>query len=130
MTCDTSHGWVKPRADGARAKCGGPGICPTCQTEKMHNSMLTACFGPPASTPTDGAPARDTAVGAAIGRACAELPFGYSIELFLEAGYGGARLLDPEDREIDLDQDERDLAKEINAGIDAAIAAEQGKDAA
>lgn len=45
MTCDTSHGWVRPRADGARAKCGGPGICSTCQTEKLHNSMLTACFG-------------------------------------------------------------------------------------
>lgn len=46
MTGDTSHGWVKPRADGARAKCGGPDICPNCQTEKMHDTMLTACFGP------------------------------------------------------------------------------------
>lgn len=45
MTCDTSHGWIKARADGARAKCGGPDICSTCQTEKMHESMLTACFG-------------------------------------------------------------------------------------
>ncbi|KAG0772651.1 hypothetical protein G6F22_015557 [Rhizopus arrhizus] len=45
MTCDTSHGWIKARADGARAKCGGPAICSTCQTEKMHESMLTACFG-------------------------------------------------------------------------------------
>ncbi len=71
--------------------------------------------------------ARGAAVGAAIERACAELPFGYSIELFVEAGYGGARLVDPEDGEIDLDQDERDLAREINAGIDAAIAAQQGK---
>ncbi|NMK45550.1 hypothetical protein [Achromobacter sp. Bel] len=130
MTCDTSHGWVKPRADGARAKCGGPNLCSTCETEKMHNIMLTACFGPPVGTPTDGAPTRDAAVGAAIGRACAELPFGYSIELFLEAGYGGARLLGPEGGEIDLDQDERDLAYEINAGIDAAIATEQGKGAA
>ncbi|SQG75733.1 hypothetical protein [Achromobacter xylosoxidans] len=71
--------------------------------------------------------ARDAAVGAAIGRACAELPFGYSIELSLEGGYGGARLIDPEDRETELDQDERDLATEINAGIDAAIAAQQGR---
>ncbi|MFY4027172.1 hypothetical protein ACOTI1_24235 [Achromobacter xylosoxidans] len=69
--------------------------------------------------------ARDAAVGAAIGRACAELPFGYSIELSLEGGYGGARLIDPEDRETELDQDERDLAKEINAGIDAALAAQR-----
>ncbi|WPQ34333.1 hypothetical protein [Achromobacter xylosoxidans] len=73
--------------------------------------------------------ARDAAVGAAIGRACAELPFGYSIELSLEGGYGGARLIDPEDRETELDQDERDLAKEINAAIDAALAAQRKGDA-
>lgn len=45
MTCDTSHGWVKPRADGARAKCGGPALCATCKTEQMHNSMLNGIFG-------------------------------------------------------------------------------------
>ncbi len=46
MTCDTSHGWVLPRADGARALCGGPSVCSTCQTEKMHDAMLTSIFGP------------------------------------------------------------------------------------
>ncbi|CUJ55339.1 hypothetical protein [Achromobacter xylosoxidans] len=71
--------------------------------------------------------ARDAAVGAAIERAYAELPFGYSIELPSEGGYGGARLIAPEDRETELDQDECDLATEINAGIDAAIAAQQGR---
>ena len=27
------HGWVAPRADGAKAKCGGPGMCRVCQAE-------------------------------------------------------------------------------------------------
>jgi hypothetical protein len=64
MTCDTSHGWVKPRADGARARCGGPDICPTCQTEKMHDSMLTACFGPCSNS----SPEHDHAAAAAVAR--------------------------------------------------------------
>lgn len=45
MKSDTSHGWVVPRADGARAKCGGPALCATCKTEQMHNSMLNGVFG-------------------------------------------------------------------------------------
>lgn len=45
MTCDTSHGWVVPRADGARARCGGPSICATCKTEQMHETMLAGLFG-------------------------------------------------------------------------------------
>lgn len=28
------HGWVTPNADGYRARCGGPSICPVCQREK------------------------------------------------------------------------------------------------
>ena len=48
---DTKHGWVTPRADGARARCGGPGICTTCNTEAMHEKMLTGLFGAPAATP-------------------------------------------------------------------------------
>ncbi len=42
---DTKHGWVTPRADGARARCGGPGVCATCDTEAMHEAMLTGVFG-------------------------------------------------------------------------------------
>ncbi|WP_063588256.1 hypothetical protein [Achromobacter ruhlandii] len=45
---DTKHGWVSPRADGQRARCGGPGICTTCNTEAMHEKMLTGLFGAPA----------------------------------------------------------------------------------
>lgn len=28
------HGHVVPRADGARARCGGPGLCSVCAQEK------------------------------------------------------------------------------------------------
>ncbi|MBD9476458.1 hypothetical protein IB268_26340 [Achromobacter sp. ACM01] len=94
---------------------------------KGHEQELRYLPGARSPAAPAAGDARGAAVGAAIERACAELPFGYSIEMFVEAGYGGARLVDPEDGEIDLDQDERDLAKEINAGIDAAIAAQQGK---
>lgn len=27
------HGWVYPREDGAKARCGGPSICPRCARE-------------------------------------------------------------------------------------------------
>ncbi|MGF6641837.1 hypothetical protein [Paraburkholderia sp. MM6662-R1] len=27
------HGHVRPRADGAKARCGGPALCPACQRE-------------------------------------------------------------------------------------------------
>lgn len=50
---DTKHGWVTPRADGARARCGGPGVCATCDTEAMHEAMLTGVFGVvPKATPS------------------------------------------------------------------------------
>ncbi|MFY3648348.1 hypothetical protein ACOTET_29695 [Achromobacter xylosoxidans] len=63
----------------------------------------------------------------AIDRAATELPIGYYIELSIECGYGGARLIDPDGEPTELDWDERDLPAEINAGIDAAMAAEIGK---
>ena len=28
------HGHVTPNADGSRARCGGPGICPVCNGER------------------------------------------------------------------------------------------------
>lgn len=60
MTCDTSHGWVKPRADGARAKCGGPLLCTTCATEQMHESMLNGLFGASAACHGTAQPAPKT----------------------------------------------------------------------
>lgn len=29
----TGHGWVKPLPSGAKARCGGPGMCAVCQIE-------------------------------------------------------------------------------------------------
>lgn len=29
------HGWVMPRQDGVKARCGGPGLCMDCQAEAM-----------------------------------------------------------------------------------------------
>lgn len=31
---DSGHGHVHPRADGQRARCGGPGICDQCSREQ------------------------------------------------------------------------------------------------
>lgn len=31
------HGWVTPREDGAKARCGGPSICAKCAVEKAAN---------------------------------------------------------------------------------------------
>lgn len=33
LSHDPGHGHVKPRLDGARARCGGPGRCPECSAE-------------------------------------------------------------------------------------------------
>lgn len=36
-TCppNTGHGHVRPRPDGARARCGGPPMCKTCRAEQV-----------------------------------------------------------------------------------------------
>lgn len=31
----TGHGWVRPRPDGGRARCGGPAICTVCALEAV-----------------------------------------------------------------------------------------------
>lgn len=31
----SGHGWVNPRPDGAKARCGGPGICGECSAEQI-----------------------------------------------------------------------------------------------
>lgn len=43
---DLGHGHVRPRPDGAKARCGGPGICPQCSREAaevgFHGQTLPA----------------------------------------------------------------------------------------
>jgi hypothetical protein len=36
---ENGHGHVRPRADGARSKCGGPGACSTCNRESVLNAI-------------------------------------------------------------------------------------------
>jgi len=35
MMANLGHGWVVPRHDGAKARCGGPALCMSCQAEAM-----------------------------------------------------------------------------------------------
>ena len=35
----SGHGWVYPNVDGSRARCGGPGIYPTCSAEKSLSNL-------------------------------------------------------------------------------------------
>lgn len=43
----TGHGHVTPRADGMKARCGGPGLCAQCSQE-----AATAAFRESAGAPT------------------------------------------------------------------------------
>lgn len=71
----------------------------------------------------DALDAGNEALGAAIIRAGRDLPENFEISLHLELGYGGATLTYPDGGSVDLDsEDERNLASEINEGIDHAIA--------
>jgi hypothetical protein len=33
MSTRQPHGWVVPLPSGAKARCGGPGLCPMCRQE-------------------------------------------------------------------------------------------------
>jgi hypothetical protein len=33
---NVGHGWVHPRPDGMRARCGGPRLCPRCAVEAQQ----------------------------------------------------------------------------------------------
>ena len=35
---NTGHGHVFPRPDGARARCGGPGMCSSCSTDATRRT--------------------------------------------------------------------------------------------
>ena len=36
----SGHGHVTPNANGSRARCGGPGICPACSVEFAQQEKL------------------------------------------------------------------------------------------
>jgi hypothetical protein len=41
---DTGHGWVVPRDDGMKARCGGPALCPECK--RGQQSILASQLDP------------------------------------------------------------------------------------
>lgn len=50
-----NHGWVTPRPDGLRARCGGPAVCEICRRERSGSGALV--FGTwPTYVIRDGAP--------------------------------------------------------------------------
>lgn len=44
---NTGHGHVRPRADGVKARCGGPGLCSECRREAGAMSYLGHVSSPP-----------------------------------------------------------------------------------
>jgi hypothetical protein len=42
----SGHGHVHPRPDGAKARCGGPGICPQCSQEAATAAFRGAAGDP------------------------------------------------------------------------------------
>lgn len=42
---NTGHGHVFPRADGVRARCGGPGVCSECSTDAARKAAMQAREG-------------------------------------------------------------------------------------
>jgi len=53
----SGHGWVTPNADGSKAKCGGPGVCAECSTERLR-AMGGPSVGDLLSTGDGGGEAR------------------------------------------------------------------------
>jgi ribosomal protein S27AE len=40
---NTGHGHVWPRPDGAKVRCGGPGICPACSMDLAAHQPRFTC---------------------------------------------------------------------------------------
>lgn len=55
---NNGHGHVRPRADGVRARCGGPGICGQCSVEAAQAYQPHARF---TAAPEEGRPGTDAA---------------------------------------------------------------------
>ena len=36
---DCGHGWVHPRPDGMKARCGGPGLCTQCSADEARKTQ-------------------------------------------------------------------------------------------
>ena len=69
---------------------------------------------------------RNADIGAAVLRACEELPEGAEIQIYLERGAGTVHMTDWDGNEFDpFDEDHEDFACRINAATDGAIAAEK-----
>lgn len=65
-------------------------------------------------------------IGAAVMRACKDLPEGAEIQIYLERGAGTVHMTDWDGNEFDhFDEDHEDFACRINAATDGAIAAEK-----
>ena len=58
---NSGHGYVYPRPDGVKARCGGPAICPECAKDfvQIHTMITGAAAGDtqPADYPSSAAPA-------------------------------------------------------------------------
>lgn len=57
LTTETMAGWhghVRPRPDGAKARCGGPSLCKTCQKEQQMLCLQTQTLGEEIVTPGKG----------------------------------------------------------------------------
>lgn len=53
---NTGHGHVYPRADGMKARCGGPAICPRCAAEFATEALplMRRMLGNHTTDPTAG----------------------------------------------------------------------------
>lgn len=65
--------------------------------------------------------ARQLRIGQAIERASAEMPDGYFVDIFLERGYVGVNLNDPEGELTEVEGSDDDVSKRIHSAIDLAL---------
>lgn len=51
-TANQGHGWVVPRKDGHKARCGGPNICSLCRKEReaLLSKVIDYTTGTPPKT--------------------------------------------------------------------------------
>lgn len=81
------HGWVVPRPDGAKSRCGGPALCMSCQAEALMLAAKTQASSPPMTHPqTQDDEALVEVMARAIGQSARKnhnhwLPFGETLQL-------------------------------------------------